>query len=397
MNKVKIKQIKPLTALLFTMALTACGGGSEEVADTPIIDTTDEQIASGTPNSSTDTTTIDDEFSLWLTDLADNHILPSYQNLADTSSTLNLQAQSFCASALKVETDITTMQQSWRDVVADWQTIQWLKVGPVFDDNRIFRIHYWPDSKDTVASGLNNLLLASEAITETYISTRSVGSQGLPVLEQLLFAQSSNDLINAEDKSKRCEILTAVSANVATIAQEINSEWQIEQGNYYQQLTQGIGDFTSQKDAVEELVTNWNEQLEIIKDDKMLIPLASEAPGFPNELEHGFSQNSVASIQQNIATFKVIFSAADGHGFDDILNDHLGQQNIATEMSLAIEAAITQANLLSGDGAELLNTAAGRAQITLTIDALRAVRDLLTVDFVQATDINIGFNANDGD
>jgi hypothetical protein len=52
---------------------------------------------------------------------------------------------------------------------------------------------------------------------------------------------------------------------------------------------------------------------------------------------------------------------------------------------------------LQGSYDELLKTAEGRATIDANINAIRVIRDILTVDFVQATDINIGFNANDGD
>ncbi|MCJ8296582.1 MAG: hypothetical protein MJK15_19485, partial [Colwellia sp.] len=72
-------------------------------------------------------------------------------------------------------------------------------------------------------------------------------------------------------------------------------------------------------------------------------------------------------------------------------------QNIATEMLTAIDGAIVSANALTSNYETLLKTAEGRAEITATIDSLRAIRDVLTVDFVQATDINIGFNSNDGD
>jgi len=378
-----------LTSIFLTAILSACGGSDSSPETTP------DAKTPTTPT--TPTTTIEDEFSLWLTDLANNHILPSYKNLQDTSALLSSQSADFCIDEAPNDDDLATLKQSWRDVMTSWQTIQWLKVGPIVDDNRIFRLHYWPDSKGSVAQGIEKLLATSEEINESYISTRSVGSQGLPALEQLLFASSQDSLIAASDKTKRCEILTAISANVATISGQVNSEWQISQGNYHAQLTQGNGDFTGHKDAVEELVTNWLEQIERVKDEKMLVPLASQSPGNPAIAEHVFSEQSVSSIQQNIATFNVIYTAGNGHGFDNILIDHLSQQNIATEMLSAIEQAMTSANVLTANYEALLKSPEGRAQIAVTIDSLRAIRDVLTVDFVQATDINIGFNSNDGD
>jgi predicted lipoprotein len=384
---IKNKILTAFPALVLTGLLSACGGGSDGATDT-----TPDPVTPTTP-----ATTIDDEFGSWLVDLANNHVLPSYQSLQDTAALLRSQTITFCAQQSQSSNDLTSLQQSWRQVMASWQTIQWLKVGPIVDNNRNFRLHYWPDSKDSVGRGVSNLLATSETVTEAFIATQSVGSQGLPALEQLLFAANPESLLTASDQDKRCEVLTAISANVATISEDVNSEWQIADGNYHEQLTQGTGDFSSKKDAVEELVTNWLEQIERVKDEKMLVPLSINSPGIPDITEHVLSDESVTSIQKNIATFKVIYSAGDGHGFDNILIDHLSQQNIATEMSAAIDNAIVTANALVGSYETLLKTPEGRVQITASIDALRAVRDVLTVDFVQATDINIGFNSNDGD
>jgi len=395
LNILKNKNSRLIPSMLITamlsVTLTACGGGSDTTAEI-----TPDPVDPTTPT--TPISTIDNEFGLWLTDLANNHVLPSYQNLQESSALLSNQTIEFCANASPSNAEHLVLQTSWREVMSNWQAIQWLKVGPIVENNRIFRLHYWPDSKDSVGRGVTNLLASSEEINETFIAKQSVGSQGLPALESLLFPEASQDsLLNANDKEKRCQVLTAISANVATITEAVNSDWQIAGGNYHAQLTQGTGDFSSKKDAVEELVTNWLEQIERVKDEKMLVPLSVSSPGIPTIAEHTLSDTSVLSLQQNIATFSVIYSAGGGHGFDNILIDHLSQQNIATEMLTSIEAAIANANILAGSYETLLKTEAGRAQITAIIDSLRAVRDVLTVDFVQATDINIGFNSNDGD
>ncbi|MCJ8296186.1 MAG: hypothetical protein MJK15_17425, partial [Colwellia sp.] len=163
-----------LTSLFFAAALTACGGSSETIID-PI-----------DPEPTTPGTTIEDEFGLWLNDLANNHVLPSYQNLQASSAALSSQTTEFCAKASNNNDELEVLQQSWRAVVASWQTIAWLKVGPIVNDNRIFRLHYWPDSKDNVGRGVTNLLASSEDVNEAFIAKQSVGSQGLPALERLL-------------------------------------------------------------------------------------------------------------------------------------------------------------------------------------------------------------------
>jgi predicted lipoprotein len=378
-----------LVSLSLTSVLTACGGGGGSDGGT---------VAPTTPAPTTPTSTIDEQFGFWLTDLTNNHILPSYQSLQDKAQALNKDTIDFCALANQNSNGLTQVQDSWRALSSSWQAIQWLKVGPVLDDNRIFRLHYWPDSKDNVGRGVANLLTQDNVVNEEVIAKQSVGSQGLPAMAILLFNETSKtSLLTAEDKEKRCEILQAISANVATISNEINSGWQASQGNYQAQLIQGTGDFSSKKDSVEELVTNWLEQLERVKDEKMLVPLALEAPGIPSIVEQPLSGESLNSIKTNIDTFRVIYTAGDGRGFDDILTDFLEQKNINTEMLAAIDAAIVASQALNGHYENLLKTEDGRANITATIDSLRLVRDVLTADFVQATDINIGFNSNDGD
>ena len=382
------KKMRLLTSLVLTAVLTACGGGGSDSAPT-------------VPTPSTPTTpedSIDEQFGLWLTDIATNHVLVGYQKLHDSALLLKQQSESFCAVNEPSESDLNELKQVWRDTMSDWQTMQWLKVGPVLEETRNFRLHYWPDNNDSVGRGVSKILSTSEEINEAYIAKQNVGAQGLPALEQLLYPVSNQDsLLVATDKETRCQAVTAISANVASITAAINDGWQISGGNYFTQFTEGSGDFTGQKDAVEEVVTNWVEQLELVKDEKMLVPLGNASPGLPLEAEHRLSDSAVISIQQNVAAFKVIYTAGGGHGFDNILIDYLEQNSIANEMLAAIDASIEEAADLQGSYDELLKTAEGRATIDANINAIRAIRDILTVDFVQATDINIGFNANDGD
>ncbi len=385
------KKMRFLAMLTLTTALSACGGGSDSGSATPA--TPSAPTTPSTPSGS-----IDDQFSLWLTDIATNHILASYQKLNDAALLLQQQSENFCAKQDPADTDLDELRQVWRDTMSDWQSIQWLKVGPVLEESRNFRLHYWPDTNDSVGRGISKVLDSSEEINEAFIAKQNVGAQGLSALEQLLYPQASQDsLLIADDKVKRCQAANSISANVATITAAINNGWQPSGGNYYAQFTEGTGDFTSRKDAVEEVVTNWVEQLELVKDEKMLIPLGNASPGLPLQAEHIFSDSAFISIQKNVATFKAIYTAGDGHGFDNILIDYLEQNSIANEMLAAIDASIEEANNLQGSYAELLKTPQGRAEVDANITAIRAIRDILTIDFVQATDINIGFNANDGD
>ena len=377
--------------LVGTLALgvIGCGGGSGgETQPAPDIPTTPT-----TPSG-----TLDDQFTLWLTDLSNNVILPNYQTLDDEAKLFSADSLAFCQLDNAKASDLTELKISWQELNLAWQSIQWLKIGPILEHNRNFRIQLWPDSRGYVARDVENFLLAQSKLDVDTVAKSSVSGQGIPALEYLLYPSSIQDsLLNASNKSKRCEVVLAISENLATISTEVLVAWQATGGNYIAQVIGGTGEFTGVKDAVEEIITNWLEQIERVKDDKMLEPFALSAPGIPSMTEFYLSEQSLVSIKANVKSFQQIYSAGDGHSFEKILAEFLEQPAIATQMNDRIAAAITATETFSGLYAELLNSDDGRVIIDNNIQKLRDVRDILSIDFIQATDINIGFNSNDGD
>jgi len=378
-----------LLAGTFALVVSGCGGGgSSEKQPTPVTPTT----------PTTPTGTLDDQFSLWLTDLSNKVILPNYQTLDMKAKQFSADSLAFCHLDNAKSSDLTELKVSWQELNLAWQSIQWVKIGPILEHNRNFRIQLWPDSRGYVARDVEKFLLTQSTLDVGTVAKSSVSGQGIPALEYLLYPHSTQDsLHNATDKNKRCEVVMAISENLAIISSEVLEAWQATGGNYIAQVIGGTGEFTSVKDAVEEIVTNWLEQVERVKDEKMLAPLASEAPGTPEITEFHLSEQSLLSIQANVKSFQQIFTAGDGHGFEKILIEFLDQPTIATQMKDRITAAITATETLSGLYTELLNSDDGRVIIDHNIQMLRDVRDILSIEFIQATDINIGFNSNDGD
>lgn len=380
-------------AASISVILTACGGGggSDAAPTTPTTPTTPPTPVVDLPT----------EFGTYLTDLSTNHILPSYQAMQTTAQSLREQSVSFCALASPTNADLVDFQQSWSDFNLAWQAIQWVKVGAVVEENRLFRIQFWPDANDAVSRGVESLLLEQQTVTAELVASQNVGGQGIPALEYLLYpSDTNNSLLNASNKDKRCEVSQAIAENLLTLSTEINTAWQPSGGDYQAQLVNGTGDFTSVQDAIEELVTNWLEAIELVKDEKSLLPLGTGSPGIFDITEHRLSEQSLASIAVNLQSFQTLYTNGNGRGFDAILTDTLQQQTISDQMSTAVESTIARINQINSDFDSyqtLLADEDGRAQLTVLIDELRTIRDVLTTGFVQALDINIGFNSNDGD
>lgn len=378
-----------LIPVLTSLWLGACGGGGSSAPTTP------EPTPTPTPTPTPQPSTMDEQFGKYLTDLTNNHIVPGYTLLAENAVNFQTKAESFCAIGEPDNVALGLLKLSWLELNLQWQTMQWIKVGGAAKNNRALRLEFWPDTQNAVGKGVDALLATTQLVDAEYVASHNVGGQGIPALERLLFAD--NALLEGEDAAKRCEVTKAIAANLVNISEEIKLSWSAQGEDYATQLVEGTGNFSSRQDAVEELVTNWLEQLEHVKDKKLLIPLADTAPGLLQRSEFRFSDTSLAAIKINLQLFVDIYNAGGGHGFDDILINHLDHHAIETNLSETLSQVQAQVIALQGTLADVLADDPSREQVKQLIVAIQDFRTVMTADFVQALDINIGFNSNDGD
>lgn len=386
-------------ATILSVALTACGGGGGD-STAPVVTPV---VANPVP-----TMTLDSQFALYLTDLTDKHIIPSYAAMQTEAKILKDSTDVFCGrlsssvspSSLS-DADLVSLQQDWLRFNGAWQQIQWLKVGAVVENDRLLRIQLWPDENDAVSRGVNDLIAEQFVITAQNVSGVNLGAQGIPALEYLLFPEASNDsLLVAADKQKRCEISSAIAQNLLDMSTDIATDWQAAGGNYRAEFIGGTGDFTSVKNTVEELTTNWLQHIEIVEDTKLNEVLGDSSPGKSRDAEHYLSDTSLTSISINIQGFLSIYTNDDGLGFDSILADFLEQQTINEELTISLTAVVTQIEQINQnfDSYEtMLADAAGREALTSLVAEMRVLIDLIDITFTQALDLNLGFNSSDGD
>jgi predicted lipoprotein len=396
MHKLVESLTKLALATSISLALTACGGGGSDSA-APVIPPV---VVNPVPTS-----TLDDQFASYLADLTDKHIIPRYAAMQTEAQTLKDSADVFCAllsaSTSPSNADLITLQQSWQRFNGAWQQIQWLKVGAVVEDDRLLRIQLWPDENDAVSRGVDALIAEQFVITAQYVSGENLGAQGIPALEYLLFSEASSDsLLTATDRQKRCEVSSAIAQNLLNMSTDITADWQATGGNYRAEFVAGTGDFTSVKNALEELTTNWLQHIEIVEDTKLNEVLGVSSPGKARDAEHYLSDKSLASISINIHSFLSIYTNDDGLGFDSILVDFLEQTTINQEITASlttIVAQIEQINQNFDSYKTMLADTAGREALTSLVAEMRVLIDLIDITFTQALDLNLGFNSSDGD
>lgn len=349
-------------------------------------------IAACQPASETQPQTMDKppaslKYQAFLADLAQRHIQLSYQGWLTGLTALQQAAEKSCETTEL--SGFNTVQQLWRNSMRDWQHIKWFKLGPIEDESGHVRVQFWPDSNRAVERGLTKVLRAESLPSSEKIANINVGAQGLPALERLLFDPQYAEV----DPVKRCHLVNVVAQNLVHIASQVVNQWQ---SNFVEQFVQGSGSFTSTKDAVEELVSVWLTQLIVILDHKISYPLSLKAPGIPQIAESPFADFSAQSLRANIGVYRTIYTAGGGYGLDDLLTA-VGQADLAKQISQAIDDAERAAENLPDSYTDALASEKGRQNLQQLTIRLRALQKLLAVDMVDALNLNLGFNALDGD
>lgn len=153
-----------------------------------------------------------------LGDLADDYIVPTYQQLHSDAVALEDSASELCASLdsgslLDARNALSAARNSWSRSQAVW-------VGPVME-RRSWGLVRWPVAHDEIEE-----LIADESIELDYerLSSRIGADQrGLGAADYLL--GSGEEALEALGESRRCQYLVGVAEVIAEEAAPLEADW----------------------------------------------------------------------------------------------------------------------------------------------------------------------------
>ena len=319
-------------------------------------------------------------------------IAPAYAQLQACAQQLETVVQSHCTTPVP---DQSALESAWRSAMRAWQRVQHIRVGPIEDDNRDFRMQFYPDSNEAVERGVDTALDGSDPLTQATIANKSVGVQGLPALEYLLF--SIGGLDDAEAGPRRCELAGAVAANISVLSAEISAPWQ-EGGAFIEDFANARGDFLEADDVLVAILESLGFQSEFIADRKLKPAL----PAYRNVqgLESHYAEHTAANIAANLAAFRRLFdsSVADAYRLRDYLERAHDAEAVTALIAKELEAA--EAALLAiGEGGRTLEQVVedeSSRDVEALYDAFQNLADL-AVEAAVAAEVELGFNFQDGD
>lgn len=320
--------------------------------------------------------------------VTDQHVLPGYNRFAEATATLVPAAAALCAAPT---TDtMTALQESYHAALDAWQGVAHIQFGPVTYFNWNFRLQFWPDDNGTGARQIDALLAAADSaqLDAAIFERQSVGVQGFPALERLLF--ETDALAQLQAQPYRCQLVQAISGNLAAIAGGIAQRWS---GEFRAVIAspQQSGQFENAQDATVDFYKALVESVRRYQQQK-LEPVLGESLQQVRErrAESWRSQRSLRNLKLDVAALQHMFTAGT-----PALSSALPADDVAL-----IDAAFAtlQQTLapLPDDFTPLLADENGHAQLTVVVAQFDVLFEALEAA-LKRTDLYLGFNSLDGD
>lgn len=377
---------------VLAMALSAISAGlliscvkpiDDNKADTDSQSVTQEPVTTDVSNQSTTEQNImitpveisADAQKTYLTHVANDIIIPAYTDTVKQSDILHDLAQKHCQQSTVSDAELQDLRAQWLLLAQAWANAEMINFGPATAGMSNLYINYYPDERGMVHTGVADLIGANPNITPSQLINESAIVQGIPGLEEALYA---NDRLNAA----QCAYIISASAALSSRLSDIQKDWQnnatellaidrVEVGN--QGLNQWMNSLLS--------------MLEIMKTNAIDQPLGltTKAKG---HLPAATAGQSRAIINTKLATLNKTLT-------DPVLTAMLSSNN-ESDIGNQLSTALADTTTLLAQMPEDLATADKASQQQL-FDQMTTITRLLKRQLIPTLGIRVGFNSNDGD
>lgn len=339
----------------------------------------------------------DQDYSATVAATAKAEIIPAYQALEQAAEGLRGGLDALC----KAPSDATLAEarKQFAAMATAWARIQYISFGPVDQHQRAFRIEYWPDKRNIVGRQLADVLKEQDkaALEPGQFATTTVGVQGLPALDRMLFEK--NALADVKPDSFRCGLFAAIGANLATIAHDLVAGWTEGAPSFLARLEHPSEEdevVPSGRDAAARLLNDLLTATIAMRDMKLLAPLGdSPEKAKPQAAEFWRSGQSVAMLKANLEGLRALLAA--DHGLVALLAAQSDGKAIADEVAASMGRASDALSRIALPLDRAVANPQQRKQVEALADQLEQVRDLIAGPVATQLNLPIGFNALDGD
>ncbi len=272
--------------------------------------------------------------------------------------------------------------------------IEFIRIGPLMEDNRAERLLFWPDRRGIGLRQVQAILAEQDAGASdvTTLRAKSVALQGFGALEFVLFGTDAN-MLSGADGAFRCRYGQAIASNIRAIADEIAMGWYRYDG-VAAHLTLPVpdnADYRSETEALEALVGLLAHGAEAVRDQRLL-PFVGRGESNPKQALFWRSGLTTALVRANLEGMELLFERS---GVASIGEAGAGgiDQSIAIQFDRGFAALDVVTSPVEAAVADPVQVQA----LTDVISVTQMLQALIGEQLATALDLSVGFSSLDGD
>lgn len=316
--------------------------------------------------------------------VTDELVIPAYKNLEARSVELVGAIENFCSDLNGVK--LAALKNAYMQSMAAWQAVQHIQFGPISYFNWNYRMQYWPDERGTSGRQLDAIIAAGDEaiLPSTSFARQSVGVQGLPALERILYADDA--LAEFQNNDYLCLLSATIASNINEISSGVTQRWVDE----YRALVlepSADGLYEDAEDLSIDFLKALQESIAKIRDLKLTPVIGETFNASRNRAAESWrSESSLANIKNNIDSLELLFSAY--------------QAAFHEEDNAVVLTRFTEIKQILAGLPDSLSAVLENEEEYSQIQSLHASVDALHEGLETAlknTDLYLGFNSLDGD
>ena len=328
-----------------------------------------------------------------MTRAVDEVIRPGYRAFETSAGKLAETTAAFCKAPSQASRK--SVDDAFRQAVADWGRIEIVRIGPVLDDNRFERILFYPDRKGTGLKQVQALLQKqNEADTDAAaMAGKSVAIQGFGALEFALYGTGSQTLMEAPD-SFRCRYAAAVATHIRTTAGQLTAAWDAPDGVQRDWKHPGPQNpaFRTGKEAITALLGILVHGAEAVRDQRIETFYRNGGTARPKSAVFWRSGNTWTSINANIEGLQTLF---DKSGMVSLIDPNF--TSIGGNIDFVLKSLHRVAPTVDADIEKAVSTPEEQQKITFLLVNTRDLIVRLNTEYGGAIGLGAGFSFADGD
>ena len=311
----------------------------------------------------------------YLTHVANDIVIPAYADAAKQSDLLHDLAQKQCQKAPVSGDELQALRDQWLVLAQAWASAEMVNFGPATASMSNLYINYYPDERALIHKGVADLITANPKLTAEQLTNESAIVQGVPGLEEVLYANDSLD-------AGQCAYVISASSALSTRLKDIEKNWQ-------QNATKLLAiDKTTESDqGLNQWFNSLLSLVETMKSNAIDQPLGLTGKAKAH-LPAATAEQSRAIINAKLATLNKAMT-------DPVLTAILGS-NSENDVADNLSTALADTTTLLAQMPEDLATADKATQQEL-YDHLTSVTRLMKRQLSPALGLRVGFNSTDGD